>query len=56
MTCHACAPRCPSKKVEPDESVYGVAGVIRQDVAVENGVVSSCCVRLAISFRYDGGD
>jgi len=33
-----------------------VAEVLRQDVTVENGAITSYRVRLAISFKYDSGD
>jgi len=33
-----------------------VAEVIRQDITIENGSVSSYRVRLGISFKYEGGD
>jgi flavin-binding protein dodecin len=33
-----------------------VAEVIRQDVTIENGGVTSYRVRLGISFKYDTGD
>jgi flavin-binding protein dodecin len=33
-----------------------VAEVIRQDVTIENGKLSSFRVRLGISFKYDTGD
>ena len=33
-----------------------VAEVLRQDVTIENGTVSSYRVKLAISFKYDTGD
>jgi dodecin len=33
-----------------------IAEVIRQDVAIEDGKVSSYRVRLGISFKYEGGD
>lgn len=33
-----------------------VAEVIRQDVTIENGTVTSFRVRLAISFKFDSGD
>ena len=33
-----------------------VAEVIRQDVTIENGKVSSYRVRLGISFKYETGD
>ena len=33
-----------------------IAEVIRQDVTIENGGVSSFRVRLGISFKYDSGD
>jgi dodecin len=33
-----------------------VAEVIRQDVTIENGAISSYRVRLGISFKYDTGD
>lgn len=33
-----------------------VAEVLRQDVVIENGGVSSFRVRLAISFKYDSGE
>ena len=33
-----------------------VAEVLRQDVTIENGSVSSYRVKLAISFKYDTGD
>jgi dodecin len=33
-----------------------IAEVLRQDVAIENGEVRSYRVRLAISFKYEGGD
>jgi flavin-binding protein dodecin len=32
-----------------------VAEVVRQDVTIENGGVTSFRVRLAISFKYDSG-
>ena len=33
-----------------------IAEVIRQDVTIENGAISSYRVRLGISFKYDSGD
>jgi dodecin len=33
-----------------------IAEVIRQDLTVENGGVSTFRVRLGISFKYDSGD
>jgi flavin-binding protein dodecin len=33
-----------------------IAEVVRQDVAIEDGQVKSYRVRLAISFKYEGGD
>jgi dodecin len=33
-----------------------VAEVLRQDVAIENGGVTSYRIRLAISFKYESGD
>ena len=33
-----------------------VAEVVRQDVTIENGKVSSYRVRLGISFKYETGD
>jgi flavin-binding protein dodecin len=33
-----------------------IAEVLRQDLTVENGGVTSFRVRLAISFKYDTGD
>jgi dodecin len=33
-----------------------IAEVIRQDVTIEDGKVSSYRVRLGISFKYEGGD
>jgi flavin-binding protein dodecin len=33
-----------------------VAEVVRQDVTIENGGVTSYRVRLGISFKYDTGD
>ncbi len=33
-----------------------IAEVIRQDVTIENGGVSSFRVRLGISFKYNSGD
>ena len=33
-----------------------VAEVLRQDLTIENGAVSSYRVKLAISFKYDTGD
>jgi flavin-binding protein dodecin len=33
-----------------------IAEVIRQDVTIENGAVTSFRVRLGISFKYDSGD
>ena len=33
-----------------------VAEVVREDVTIENGAVSSFRVRLAISFKYETGD
>jgi flavin-binding protein dodecin len=33
-----------------------VAEVIRTDVTIENGSISSYRVRLGISFKYDSGD
>ena len=33
-----------------------VAEVIRQDVTIENGGITSYRVRLAISFKYESGD
>jgi dodecin len=32
-----------------------IAEVLRQDVSIENGAVTSFRVRLAISFKYEGG-
>jgi flavin-binding protein dodecin len=32
-----------------------VAEVLRTDVTIENGTISSYRVRLGISFKYDGG-
>jgi dodecin len=33
-----------------------IAEVLRQDVSIENGSVTSFRVRLAISFKYEAGD
>jgi dodecin len=33
-----------------------VAEVIRQDVAIENGAITSFRVRLGLSFKYETGD
>jgi dodecin len=33
-----------------------IAEVLRQDVVIENGAVSSYRIRLAISFKYESGD
>jgi flavin-binding protein dodecin len=33
-----------------------VAEVVREDVTIENGTISSYRVRLAISFKYETGD
>jgi flavin-binding protein dodecin len=33
-----------------------VAEVIRQDITIENGGITSFRVRLGISFKYDSGD
>jgi dodecin len=33
-----------------------VAEVVREDITIENGAVSSFRVRLAISFKYETGD
>jgi dodecin len=33
-----------------------IAEVIREDVTIENGSISSYRVRLGISFKYDSGD
>ena len=33
-----------------------VAEVLRQDVMIENGKVAGYRIRLAISFKYEGGD
>ena len=33
-----------------------VAEVVRQDVTIEDGALTSFRVRLAISFKYDAGD
>lgn len=33
-----------------------VAEVLRTDVAIENGAITSYRVRLAISFKYESGD
>jgi dodecin len=33
-----------------------IAEVVREDVTIENGKVSSYRVRLGISFKYEGGD
>ena len=33
-----------------------VAEVLRQDVTIENGTITSYRVRLAISFKYESGD
>ena len=33
-----------------------IAEVLRQDVTIENGGVSSYRIRLAISFKYESGD
>jgi flavin-binding protein dodecin len=33
-----------------------VAEVLRNDVTIENGTISSYRVRLAISFKYDSGE
>jgi flavin-binding protein dodecin len=33
-----------------------VAEVVRQDVTIENGAITSYRVRLAISFKYETGD
>ena len=33
-----------------------VAEVMRQDVTIENGTITSYRVRLGLSFKYDSGD
>jgi dodecin len=33
-----------------------VAEVVRQDVTIENGAITSFRVRLGISFKFEGGD
>jgi hypothetical protein len=33
-----------------------IAEVVRQDVSIENGAIKNYRVRLAISFKYDGGE
>lgn len=33
-----------------------IAEVVRQDVTIENGTVSSYRVRLNVSFKYEAGD
>jgi dodecin len=33
-----------------------VAEVIREDVTIENGAISSYRVRLGVSFKYESGD
>ena len=33
-----------------------IAEVLRQDVAIEEGKVTGYRIRLAISFKYEGGD
>ena len=33
-----------------------IAEVVRQDVTIEDGAVTTFRVRLAISFKYDSGD
>jgi flavin-binding protein dodecin len=33
-----------------------VAEVVREDVTIENGTISSYRVRLGLSFKYDAGD
>ena len=33
-----------------------VGEVIREDVTIENGTITSYRVRLGISFKYEGGD
>ena len=33
-----------------------IAEVVRQDLAIESGTVKHYRVRLAISFKYEGGD
>jgi len=33
-----------------------VAEVLRQDVTIENGAITSYRVRLALSFKYETGD
>lgn len=33
-----------------------VAEVLRTDVTIENGAITSYRVRLGLSFKYDGGD
>jgi flavin-binding protein dodecin len=33
-----------------------IAEVIRQDVTIENGAITSYRVRLGISFKYESGD
>ena len=33
-----------------------VAEVVRQDVTIENGKITSYRVRLGLSFKYDSGD
>ena len=33
-----------------------VAEVLRQDVTIENGTITSYRVRLGLSFKYDSGD
>jgi dodecin len=33
-----------------------IAEVLRQDVSIENGSITSFRIRLAISFKYEAGD
>jgi len=33
-----------------------VAEVMRQDITIENGAITSFRVRLGLSFKYEGGD
>ena len=33
-----------------------IAEVVRQDVTIENGAISSYRVRLGLSFKYESGD
>lgn len=38
------------------DGVYRVAEVIKQDVTIQNGDITSLRVRLAISFNYESGE